>query len=83
MTEPADDLTNEVMCTCSGTTRGMIYDLVMQGKDLEAISRYSGALSGCGGCEWEIGEFVRALSEHITTEQAQTEQMKADQSLIE
>lgn len=83
MTETAEDLTNEVMCTCSGTTRGMIYDLVMQGKDLEAISRYSGALSGCGGCEWEIGEFVRALSEHVATEQAQTEQMKADQNLAE
>ena len=65
MSSNADDVADEVMCTCSGTTRGMIYDLVMQGKDLEAISRYSGALSGCGGCEWEIGEFVRALSEQI------------------
>lgn len=58
---PDDDLSDEVMCSCSGTTRGQIYDLVMQGKDIEAISRYSGALSGCGGCEWEIGEFVKAL----------------------
>lgn len=65
MSADADDVAGEVMCTCSGTTRGMIYDLVMQGKDLEAISRYSGALSGCGGCEWEIGEFVKALSEQI------------------
>lgn len=65
MSSDADDVADEVMCTCSGTTRGMIYDLVMQGKDLEAISRYSGALSGCGGCEWEIGEFVKALSEQI------------------
>lgn len=56
-----DEVIDEVMCTCSGTTRGMIYDLVMQGKDIDAISRYSGALSGCGGCEWEIGEFVKAL----------------------
>ena len=65
MSTDTDDLSDEVMCTCSGTTRGMIYDLVMQGKDLEAISRYSGALSGCGGCEWGIGEFVKALSEQI------------------
>lgn len=65
MSTDADDLSDEVMCTCSGTTRGMIYDLVMQGKDLEAISRYSGALSGCGGCEWDIGEFVKALFEQI------------------
>jgi bacterioferritin-associated ferredoxin len=55
---PAD----EIMCSCSGTTRGMIYDLVMQGKDVEAISRYSGALSGCGGCEYEICQFVQALT---------------------
>ena len=61
MNNPEDDVIDEVMCTCSGTTRGMIYDLVMQGKDIDAISRYSGALSGCGGCEWEIGEFVKAL----------------------
>lgn len=62
MTTPEDDNpANEIMCSCSGTTRGMIYDLVMQGKDIEAISRYSGALSGCGGCEYEIGEFVKAL----------------------
>lgn len=71
MSSNADDVADEVMCTCSGTTRGMIYDLVMQGKDLEAISRYSGALSGCGGCEWDIGEFVRALSEQLKIEQEQ------------
>lgn len=71
MTEPAEDVTNEVMCSCSGTTRGMIFDMVMQGKDLEAISRYSGALSGCGGCEWDIGEFVRALSEQLKVDQEQ------------
>lgn len=72
MAEPDEDLTDEVMCSCSGTTRGMIYDLVMQGKDLEAISRYSGALTGCGGCEWDIGEFVRALSEQLKVDQEQT-----------
>lgn len=53
----------EVLCSCSGTTRGMIVDLVKQGKDLEGISRYTGALSGCAGCEWEIGELVKSLSE--------------------
>lgn len=61
MSKQNDAFADEVMCSCSGTTRGMIYDLVMQGKDLEAISRYSGALTGCGGCEWDIGEFVQAL----------------------
>ncbi|WP_292779165.1 (2Fe-2S)-binding protein [Methylophilus sp. UBA6697] len=57
----------EVLCSCSGTTRGLIIDLVAQGKDLEGISRYSGALSGCGGCEWEINELVNALNaKHLT-----------------
>ncbi len=55
---PAD----EIMCVCSGTTRGQIYYLFMQGKDVEAISRHSGALSGCGGCEWDIEQFVKALA---------------------
>ena len=56
---PAD----EIMCTCSGTTRGKIYDLVMQGKDFEAISQWTGVNTGCSGCEWDISEFVKALEE--------------------
>ncbi|MGP1716609.1 MAG: (2Fe-2S)-binding protein [Methylophilus sp.] len=61
MLEENQESPNEVMCSCSGTTRGMIQDMVRQGKDLDAISRYSGALTGCGGCEWDIGELVKAL----------------------
>lgn len=61
MSEQPDNPADDILCSCSGTTRGQIYDMVMLGKDLDAISRYSGALSGCGGCEWDIGEFVRAL----------------------
>lgn len=61
MKPKTDNPADEIMCSCSGTTRGLIYDLVQQGKDLEAISRYSGALSGCGGCEWDIAEFYKAL----------------------
>ena len=34
-----------------------------EGLDLDAISRRSGALSGCGGCEWDIGEFVKTLAQ--------------------
>ena len=78
-TTDTNDVADEVMCSCSGTTRGMIYDWVMQGKDIEAISRYSGALSGCGGCEWEIGEFVRALTEQVAAEQAEIDLAQADQ----
>lgn len=62
MSDTEQENPKEVMCSCSGTTRGMIIDLVAQGKDLDAISRYSGALSGCGGCEWDIGELVNCLT---------------------
>ena len=56
---PAD----EVMCDCSGTTRGDIERLFTQGMDLEAISQWTGALTGCGGCEWDIEQLLKALAE--------------------
>lgn len=56
---PAD----EVMCHCSGTTRGEVQRLFEQGMDIDAISRWTGALSGCGGCEWDVGVFLNSLSE--------------------
>lgn len=62
---------DEVMCTCSGTKRGEIQRLFHQGMDAEAISRYSGALSGCGGCEWEIAEFLRILGEQKAQPEAE------------
>ena len=54
---------DEVMCDCSGTTRGDIERLFAQGMDLEAISRWTGALTGCGGCEWDIEQLLKALAE--------------------
>ena len=59
-------ITDEIICSCSGTTRGQVYDLVQQGMDLEAISRWTGAKTGCGGCDWDIEVFVRALTEAKT-----------------
>jgi predicted CxxxxCH...CXXCH cytochrome family protein len=56
---PAD----EVMCHCSGTRRGKIQNLFEQGFDMDAISRWTGALSGCGGCEWDIAQFLKELAE--------------------
>jgi bacterioferritin-associated ferredoxin len=60
-TKPAcpDD---EVMCHCSGTRRNLIKSLFEQGKDLDAISRWTGALSGCGGCEWDIADYLKELA---------------------
>jgi bacterioferritin-associated ferredoxin len=58
-TNPAD----EVMCPCSGTTRGKIQSLFEQGMDMNAISRKTGALTGCSGCEWDIAQFLNELAE--------------------
>ncbi len=57
--EPAD----EVMCHCSGTRRNNIQKLFEQGMDINAISRWTGALSGCGGCEWDIAQFLKDITE--------------------
>ncbi|HSI95615.1 MAG TPA: (2Fe-2S)-binding protein [Methylophilaceae bacterium] len=54
---------DEVMCPCSGTTRSKIQSLFEQGLDMDAISRRTGALSGCGGCEWDITQFMNDLAE--------------------
>ncbi|MEW5903744.1 MAG: (2Fe-2S)-binding protein [Pseudomonadota bacterium] len=65
LSSPADGAAaaDEVMCHCSGTRRAYIRQLHEQGMDLQAISRWTGALSGCGGCEWDIGDFLRALAQ--------------------
>ncbi len=61
MSRQAEEATeDEVMCLCSGTTRAEIRRLFAQDMDLEAISRRTGALTGCGGCEWDIAEFLEA-----------------------
>jgi NAD(P)H-nitrite reductase large subunit len=59
-----DDPADEVMCPCSGTKRGYIQSLFEQGMDIDAISRWTGAISGCGGCEWDIAEFLQQLEQN-------------------
>jgi len=54
------NLADEVICPCSGTTRAKIQSLIEQGFDAETISRKTGAISGCGGCEWDIAEMIDA-----------------------
>jgi len=55
---------DEVMCNCSDTTLDNIQSLFGQGLDMEAISRRTGALSGCGGREWDIAAFLNDLAVH-------------------
>lgn len=62
MTTKDSNDADEIMCTCSGTTRGKIQKLFEQGMDAETISRWSGAISGCGGCEWDIEQFLKELA---------------------
>jgi NAD(P)H-nitrite reductase large subunit len=38
-----------------------VISLFQQGLDAEAVSRRTGALSGCGGCEWDIAQIKVAL----------------------
>lgn len=58
---------NEVLCMCSGTKRGAIIRMFEAGMDVEEISQRSGALSGCGGCEWDIGELLAQLADKKDT----------------
>lgn len=58
------------MCPCSGTKQSYIQSLFEQGMDIEAISRWTGALSGCGGCEWDIGDYLKELAAQRASETA-------------
>jgi bacterioferritin-associated ferredoxin len=49
---------DEVMCHCSGSRRCYIKSLFEQGKDLDAISCWTGELSVCGECEWDIAGYL-------------------------
>lgn len=64
MSTQENDDPDEVLCLCSGTTRGEIIDMARAGMDLEAISRRTGALSGCAGCEWDVEQLVSALQQN-------------------
>lgn len=63
MTTQNGNTDDEVMCTCSGTTRAKIKKLFHEGMDMEAISNWSGALSGCGGCESDVEQYLKELAE--------------------
>lgn len=66
MSNNLPDSPDEILCPCSGTTRGEIQRLFVEGLDMDAISRRTGALSGCAGCEWDVAQFLKALAEQQT-----------------
>lgn len=55
-------LADYVICQCSGTTRTHVQRLFEQGLNIDDISRRTGVISGCGGCEWDIAQLVNELS---------------------
>lgn len=55
----AEELDSEIICGCSGTTVGQIRKLLKDGVlDMDRISRITGTLSGCGGCEFDVQEML-------------------------
>ena len=63
MNRKNDNLDDEVICSCSGTKRSEIENMFKEGLDMDAISRRTGALSGCAGCEWDVVQFLKALTD--------------------
>ena len=45
---------DEAVCICSGTTKRRIIELIIEGHDLDIVSRKTGAYSGCGACEYDL-----------------------------
>ena len=63
MSSKNDNPDDEILCFCSGTRRGKIRDLYMQGMDIQEIAAMTGAMTGCGGCEWEIEYYLKELQQ--------------------
>ena len=58
-----DNAADEIMCQCSGTTRGQIQKYFERGMNVDEISQWTGALSGCGGCECDVADFLKELAD--------------------
>jgi bacterioferritin-associated ferredoxin len=59
----AENTDDEILCVCTGTTRLQIQRLFLEGMNQDEISRKTGALSGCAGCEWDVAQFLKLLTE--------------------
>ena len=67
MSNEKNNPTEEIICDCTGTTRGKVQQLFELGFDLDAISSKTGVSTGCGGCEWEIESFIETLEKENKT----------------
>ncbi|MFW5443279.1 MAG: bacterioferritin-associated ferredoxin [Methylococcaceae bacterium] len=59
MTNSNPDEQETIICTCTGTTKEKIEQLIDKGADdLDKISSATGAVTGCGSCDVLILELL-------------------------
>lgn len=59
MNNNSPDKQTSIICTCTGTSKEKIEQLIAQGTDsLDAISSATGANTGCGSCDILILELL-------------------------
>lgn len=47
------------LCYCTGTTKEKVQALLDEGfSSFEDIVNQTGATTGCGGCDYEVAEFI-------------------------
>ena len=57
------DISEEIICDCSGTTKSKIQQLIDDGKDsFDKIASATGAGTGCGSCDVLIIEILAEKS---------------------
>ena len=62
----------QVICPCSGTRISHLRRYVERGiVDVTAISEGTGALSGCGGCEFDVLEVLDRLKDQAGLNEAE------------
>jgi len=61
MSEKEQDDLKQVICDCTGTTKGKVLSLIKQKADLDKISSATGAATGCGSCDVDI---INLIDEH-------------------
>ncbi len=58
------DEQKEIICSCSGTTKAKINQLISNGADsIDKISSATGACTGCGACDASILELLDNFTE--------------------
>lgn len=59
MENSQSDKQEEIICTCTGTTKGKVEQLIAKGADdLDKIASATGASTGCGSCDVLIVELL-------------------------